>query len=211
MGCADRLLAYWMQWVEGEVRSHESAVRTAGVNVTIPALSLDHTFYVSVYTGLTLLFAVALLLEALVFMIGGVESSKSLHFLCLNTLMHAPVSWFDATPSGRIISRFSSDLSVVDLYLPRFIDWAVQYGMTLVVLAVVLALVLPLMLPQLLVCFILLGLQIATVLRITQDAKRVANNAMSPVQSTLVEMEQGESNQLSCSAMQKDDLAQPIV
>ena len=204
MGSADRLLAYWMRWVEDEVRSHNLASTAAGVNATIPALNLDHRLYIFVYTGLTLLFTVTMLSEALIFMIGGVHSSKSLHFLCLSTLLRAPVSWFDATPSGRIVSRFSSDLSVVDLYLPRYIDWTIQYGLTIVVLGVVLATVLPLMLPQLFVCFCLFAIHLSAVVRITQDAKRAANNAMNPVQSTLVEMEQGQVNQPPCSDLQKD-------
>ena len=196
MGSTDRVMALWMQWVESQVRSHNLAVTATAENVTAPDLDLDHTIYLSIYSGLAVLFGLLLFLQSFLFMLGGVRSSKSLHFQCLNTLMHAPVSWFDATPSGRIISRFSSDISVVDLYLPRYIDWSAQFMMTVIVLGVVLVLVLPWMLPELLICLILFGLEMATAMRITQDAKRAANHAMSPVQSTLVEIEQGQSNQL---------------
>ena len=208
MGCADRLLSYWMQWIENEVDSHELAIT---VNASLPALNLDHGPYLSMYIVFVLVFAAGLFFEALVMMIAGIRSSNSLHFQCLNTLMHAPVSWFDATPSGRILSRFSSDLSVVDLFLPRYIDSAAQFGVLIVVLAVVLAMVLPLMLPEVLVCFCLFGLEIKAAMRITQDSKRVANNAMNPVQSTLAEIEQGQDNHLSCSAMQKHGSAFPLI
>ena len=205
MGAADRLLAYWMEWVEGEVSSHELAVRTAGANVSVSALSLDHTFYVSIYSGLALLYVLGMLLNAVIFMVGGVRGSKALHFRCLNTLMHAPVSWFNATPSGRIISRFSSDISIVDLYLPRYIDWTSQFGSTVLVVGIVLVLVIPLMLPELLVCFVLFGVLTAASVPLSQGAKRAANTAMSPVQSTLLEIEQGYGNHLACFASQSDD------
>ena len=143
---------------------------------------------------LAVLFAFLLMLEAFVFIRGAVRSSKSLHFLCLNTLMHAPVSWFDGIPSGRIISRFTSDISVVDLFLPRFIDYTVQFLMTVVLFGVVLVVVLPWFLPVLLVCFILFGLQLAAAMGIAKDAKRAANVAMNPVQSTLTEIQQGREN-----------------
>ena len=202
MGCADRVLSYWMQWIESEVHSHEAAIGTAAINATLPPLDLDHGLYLSVFTGFSLLFTAGLFFEALMMMLGGMRSSNSLHFQCLDTIMHAPVSWFDSTPSGRIISRFSSDLSVVDLYLPRCIDSSAQLGMVILILGIVLAMVVPMMLPELLVCFCLLGLQMKTAMRITQDSKQAANNAMTPVQSTLAEIEQGYHNQLLSSAWQ---------
>ncbi|WCJ36773.1 ABC transporter C family member 10 [Euphorbia peplus] len=48
----------------------------------------------------------------------GLESSKSLFSQLLNSLFRAPMSFYDSTPLGRILSRVSSDLSIVDLDVP---------------------------------------------------------------------------------------------
>ncbi|CAM8900537.1 unnamed protein product [Rhodiola kirilowii] len=48
----------------------------------------------------------------------GLQSSKSLFTQLLNSLFRAPMSFYDSTPLGRILSRVSSDLSVVDLDIP---------------------------------------------------------------------------------------------
>ncbi|KAH7682383.1 Xenobiotic-transporting ATPase protein [Dioscorea alata] len=48
----------------------------------------------------------------------GLQSSKSLFSQLLNSLFRAPMSFFDSTPLGRILSRVSSDLSIVDLDVP---------------------------------------------------------------------------------------------
>ncbi|CAD5185380.1 unnamed protein product [Musa acuminata subsp. malaccensis] len=48
----------------------------------------------------------------------GIQSSKSLFFELMNSLFRAPMSFFDSTPIGRILSRVSSDLSLVDLDVP---------------------------------------------------------------------------------------------
>ncbi|RZC91259.1 hypothetical protein C5167_027322 [Papaver somniferum] len=48
----------------------------------------------------------------------GIISSKSLFDQLLKSLFHAPVSFYESTPLGRILSRVSSDLSIVDLDLP---------------------------------------------------------------------------------------------
>ena len=183
-----------MDWVEVQVSEHALAITEAD-NATVPALDLDHTLYVSLYSVAAAFFAVFLLLESTLFMLGGVRSSRSLHYRCLNTLMHAPVSWFDSTPKGRIISRFSADLSIVDIFLPRILDWTSQFLMTVIVFCVVVATVLPWMLPALLFSLCVFLLQLAMACRITRDAKRDANNAMSPVQSTLSEIQEGKSSQ----------------
>ncbi|KAI3842714.1 hypothetical protein MKW98_015381 [Papaver atlanticum] len=48
----------------------------------------------------------------------GIQSSKSLFFQLLNSLFYAPMSFYDSTPLGRILSRVSSDLSILDLDIP---------------------------------------------------------------------------------------------
>ncbi|KNA04997.1 hypothetical protein SOVF_194530 [Spinacia oleracea] len=71
----------------------------------------------------------------------GMETSKSLFSQFLNSLFRAPMSFYDSTPLGRILSRISSDLSIIDLDIPfifmtTFGATAVAYS-NLVVLAIV--------------------------------------------------------------------------
>uniref|UniRef100_M1A887 ABC-type xenobiotic transporter n=1 Tax=Solanum tuberosum TaxID=4113 RepID=M1A887_SOLTU len=48
----------------------------------------------------------------------GLQSSKSLFSQLLYSLFRAPMAFYDSTPLGRILSRVSSDLSIVDLDIP---------------------------------------------------------------------------------------------
>ena len=41
------------------------------------------------------------------------------HASMLYNIMRSPMSFFDTTPSGRIVNRFSSDVAVVDNNLPQ--------------------------------------------------------------------------------------------
>ena len=43
----------------------------------------------------------------------GLKASKRLHGALLRRVLHAPVSFFDTTPVGRIIQRFSKDTDQV--------------------------------------------------------------------------------------------------
>jgi ABC-type multidrug transport system fused ATPase/permease subunit len=52
--------------------------------------------------------------------IGGLKAANFLHRSLLNNVMRLPVStYFDVTPVGRVLARFSSDVNVIDVILPR--------------------------------------------------------------------------------------------
>ncbi|XP_023552326.1 ABC transporter C family member 10-like [Cucurbita pepo subsp. pepo] len=55
----------------------------------------------------------------------GLQSSKSLFSQLLTSLFRSPMSFYDSTPLGRILSRVSMDLSIVDLDVPFSLIFAV--------------------------------------------------------------------------------------
>jgi ABC-type multidrug transport system fused ATPase/permease subunit len=42
------------------------------------------------------------------------RSSRGLHTKMLNSVLRAPMSWVDYVPVGRLLNRFSNDLSLID-------------------------------------------------------------------------------------------------
>nr|KYP74821.1 ABC transporter C family member 10 [Cajanus cajan] len=71
-----------------------------------------------VYLLIGVISTIFLLVRSLVAVALGLQSSKSLFFQLLNSLFRAPMAFYDSTPLGRILSRVSSDLSIVDLDVP---------------------------------------------------------------------------------------------
>lgn len=49
---------------------------------------------------------------------GNIGAAKKLHHNLLTNKLHTPQSFFDTTPIGRIINRFSKDIYVIDEALP---------------------------------------------------------------------------------------------
>ncbi|KAM3195240.1 hypothetical protein ACQJBY_071378 [Aegilops geniculata] len=73
---------------------------------------------ISVYIIIGACTMIFLLSRSLGVVVLGMQSSRSLFSQLLNSLFRAPMSFFDSTPLGRVLSRVSSDLSIVDLDIP---------------------------------------------------------------------------------------------
>ncbi|SJL03580.1 related to YCF1-Vacuolar ABC transporter responsible for vacuolar sequestration of glutathione-S-conjugates [Armillaria ostoyae] len=58
----------------------------------------------------------------LMWVLCSLRSAKRLHDAMLESLMHAPLSFFELTPTGRILNLFSRDTYVVDQILARAIQ-----------------------------------------------------------------------------------------
>lgn len=70
-----------------------------------------------VYAILGFLHTVFLLIGTLVLAKGAVDAATKLHKNLLYRIMRSPMSFFDTTPIGRIINRFSSDMDGIDIWL----------------------------------------------------------------------------------------------
>lgn len=62
--------------------------------------------------------AVTCLLRTIFFAYGSMSAAKLLHRDLIENLLFVPLSFFDTTPSGRILNRFSKDLYAVDVAIP---------------------------------------------------------------------------------------------
>ena len=62
------------------------------------------------------------LIRAFLFAYGGICAAKILHKKLLSLILKAKAYFFDNTPTGRILNRFSSDLYTVDDSLPFILN-----------------------------------------------------------------------------------------
>lgn len=49
-------------------------------------------------------------------------AARQMHIVMLRAVMRSPLTFFDTTPTGRIISRFAKDVDVLDTSLPAQIS-----------------------------------------------------------------------------------------
>lgn len=59
-----------------------------------------------------------MLVSSFTLAMGGISAARTLHAALLENKFHTPQSFYDTTPTGRIINRFSKDIYVIDEVIP---------------------------------------------------------------------------------------------
>uniref|UniRef100_H2YA69 ABC-type xenobiotic transporter n=1 Tax=Ciona savignyi TaxID=51511 RepID=H2YA69_CIOSA len=89
---------------------------------TEPPITHNVMWYLMVYGIIAASNSIFTLIRAFTFAYGGIRAATRMHVKLLASIMKAPISFFDATPLGRIINRFSSDLYTIDDFLPFMLN-----------------------------------------------------------------------------------------
>ena len=82
----------------------------------------SETFYISGYALTALLMGVVTFIRTYVLTRFSIRSARKLHSSVLQSILRAKMSFFDTTPTGRILSRFSKDIFTVDQEIADMVD-----------------------------------------------------------------------------------------
>ncbi|XP_004855847.1 multidrug resistance-associated protein 1 isoform X1 [Heterocephalus glaber] len=82
----------------------------------------EHTnVRLGVYGALGISQGVAVFGYSMTVSIGGIFASRRLHLDLLHNVLRSPMSFFERTPSGNLVNRFSKELDTVDSMIPQVI------------------------------------------------------------------------------------------
>jgi len=99
------LNSYWMAWGTSSVEGGSSSAR-------VPTKTL-----ILVYILLAVVGTICLLVRTITVSMVGLKTAQNYFLRMLRSIFQAPMSFFDSTPSGRILSRVS--VSLVSLHLQK--------------------------------------------------------------------------------------------
>lgn len=103
---ADFLSSWWIQqWTDS--LKYDSEGSQAGA-------AHSPLYYITVFGLISVVELVALMFRFVIQFYGGWHASKMLHHKLLDAILGAPLRFFEVTPVGRLINRFSKDLSDID-------------------------------------------------------------------------------------------------
>ncbi|KAM6306423.1 ATP-binding cassette sub-family C member 2 [Aegotheles albertisi] len=92
------------------------------LNQTYPVEQRD--LRIGVFGALGLSQALFLLFATLLSARGAMRASRVMHQQLLSNILHVPMSFFDTTPTGRIVNRFAKDMFTIDETIPMsFRSW----------------------------------------------------------------------------------------
>ncbi|NXI28798.1 MRP4 protein, partial [Sterrhoptilus dennistouni] len=181
----DWWLSYWANHQE------KLELTTNGNNGTNQTEPLDLKFYLGIYAGLTVATILFGIIRSLLVFQVLVNSGQNLHNKMFQSILKAPVLFFDRNPIGKILNRFSKDIGHLDDLLPlTFLDFVQTLLQIFGVVAVAVA-VIPWILIPLIPLFILFIFLRRYFLDTSRDIKRLESTTRSPVFSHLSSSLQG--------------------
>ncbi|XP_014106731.1 PREDICTED: multidrug resistance-associated protein 4 isoform X2 [Pseudopodoces humilis] len=180
---------WWLSyWANNQKKLNLSTNGNNGTNATGP---LDLNFYLGIYAGLTVATILFGIIRSLLVFQVLVNSGQNLHNKMFQSILKAPVLFFDRNPIGRILNRFSKDIGHLDDLLPlTFLDFVQTLLQIFGVVAVAVA-VIPWILIPLIPLFIIFIFLRRYFLDTSRDIKRLESTTRSPVFSHLSSSLQG--------------------
>ncbi|TKY52529.1 ABC transporter C family member 4 [Spatholobus suberectus] len=90
------------------------------------------SLFISIYAIIAAVSIILIVLRSYSVTILGLKTAQIFFSQILYSILHAPMSFFDTTPSGRILSRASTDQTNVDIFIPLFFNFVVAMYITVI-------------------------------------------------------------------------------
>ncbi|GCB20060.1 ATP-dependent bile acid permease [Aspergillus awamori] len=182
---------YWMLVLVGFVGQQAVALATSlwfqswahadDSTTTTGVKSLTPGYHLSIYGGLCVLYALITLGRDLVVFSGALRASTTMYQRLVDSILGAELAFFDRTPLGQMINRFSKDVEVVDQSLIGFSISFTQLAFSLLGVVILITAVLPVFVLFVLLIGLVYGLVTALYLRGARDLKRIEALQRSPI------------------------------
>lgn len=146
-----------------------------------------------VYGALGLAQGVTILFGSLTLSLGSLKGAMLLHNGLLHNILRSPMSFFDTTPLGRIVNRFSKDVDTMDLAIPMTVrSWLMcflQVVSTLIIITMTTPIFLVVAVPVFVLYYLIQAFYVAT----SRQLKRLESVTRSPIYTHFSETLSGVS------------------
>uniref|UniRef100_A0A8C1PKI9 ABC-type glutathione-S-conjugate transporter n=1 Tax=Cyprinus carpio TaxID=7962 RepID=A0A8C1PKI9_CYPCA len=123
--------------------------------------------------------------------LGGIIASRHLHLELLNNVLHSPMSFFESTPSGNLLNRFSKEIDAIDCMIPDGLKMMLGYVFKLLEVCIIVLMATPfagvIILPLTLLYAFIQSFYVAT----SCQLRRLESVSRSPIYTHFNETVQG--------------------
>jgi ABC-type multidrug transport system fused ATPase/permease subunit len=173
---------YLAAWIAPVRSLHLNSGASAAVNIQSASPSeVDVPYYLGIYILLSLTYILVCLFRLGTMFRGSLNASKSLHDRVLDSVLRSKFKFFDTTPLGQIMNRFSKDLQAVDQDVAPVSAGLLQCMFSIVSIVALISVITPMFLiagALLTVVYIAVG---AFYIHSSRDLKRVESTQRSPL------------------------------
>ncbi|XP_078112604.1 ATP-binding cassette sub-family C member 12 [Sander vitreus] len=153
----------------------------------------DLHFYQLIYGMMMVVMVTLAVIKCFFFTWVTLKASCKLHDTMFMKIFSSPMSFFDTTPTGRILNRFSKDQEEVDIALPQNMDPFFQFCLLVTFTIIIISAVFPAMLVAMVVMGALFTLLLFIFQRSIRQMKKMENISRSPCISLTTSTLQGLS------------------
>uniref|UniRef100_A0AAF5PL34 ABC transporter n=1 Tax=Wuchereria bancrofti TaxID=6293 RepID=A0AAF5PL34_WUCBA len=136
--------AWLSQWLK---YGHSQQIVNISGEIHVELSSIAESEYTSYYAAIygfsVIILFVSGLLKALIFVHVSLNAASQLHNRMFDSVIRGTVRFFDTTPSGRILNRFSKDMDEIDVKLPFTAEVFLQNSLTCMGYLIMIAWVFP--------------------------------------------------------------------
>ena len=159
--------------------------------------------YVGVYSALSITTVLLAGLCTLVVLLAALRASRQLHEALLLSVTRSPIAFFDVTPLGRVLNRFTKDMNTLDLVLPDNLTMLLMTAFDVTGTVIIISIVSP----QFLIPLPVLGFLYVMVQRYyvatSRELKRWDSMFVSPIISNFAETLEGAVSVRAFHAQQR--------
>ncbi|KAL4659052.1 multidrug resistance-associated protein 1-like [Arapaima gigas] len=153
----------------------------------------DADLKLGVFAALGIAQGVAVFGTTVAISLGGIIASHHLHLDLLNNILHSPMSFFECTPSGNLLNRFSKEIDAIDCMIPEGLKMMLSYLFKLLEVCIIVLLATPfavvVILPLTLLYAFIQSFYVAT----SCQLRRLESVSRSPIYTHFNETVQGAS------------------
>nr|XP_033784243.1 ATP-binding cassette sub-family C member 8 isoform X2 [Geotrypetes seraphini] len=116
-------IEFWLaKWTSAAI-SVQTAAQAVNCSLSQECrLKFNHSPYSMVFSILCCLGIILCLVTSIAVEWTGLKVAKKLHHSLLNKIILAPMRFFETTPLGSILNRFSSDFNTIDQHIPATLE-----------------------------------------------------------------------------------------